>query len=93
MALRVDVGAFLDQESHEFEMPEDETVEQLPDVIDLAAVMTEALSLALPLYPRADGVEASEMVFTEPGKTALRDEDVKPFSGLSDLKEKLEKGD
>ena len=36
-------------------MPEDDTIEKLGREIDLAAVMIEALSLALPLYPRADG--------------------------------------
>lgn len=39
----------------EIEMPEDDTVEPLPDVLDLEAVMTEALVLALPPFPRAAG--------------------------------------
>ncbi len=77
----------------EFEMPDDETVEQLPHEIDLSVVMIEALTLALPLYPRAEGVEAPNMNFTEPGKTALRNEDLKPFAGLAEFKTKLENGE
>ncbi len=34
----------------EVEMPEDDSAEPLPDVLDLSAVMAEALALALPLY-------------------------------------------
>lgn len=78
----------------EVEMPEDDTVEPLPAILDLGAVMTEALALALPLYPRADGAEVGEAVFTEPGKAALTDDDVKPFAGLAGLRDQLEnKGD
>ena len=32
-----------------------------PQVIDLGAVLTEALALALPLYPRAPGAELGEV--------------------------------
>lgn len=41
----------------EAEIPEDVDAEPLPDSIDPAAVMFEALALALPLYPRAPGAE------------------------------------
>ncbi len=41
-------------------MPEDETQEPLPEIIDIGAVATEALELALPLYPRAPGVALGE---------------------------------
>ena len=73
----------------EMEMPEDETVEPLGSHIDPDAVMREALALALPLYPRADGAAVEETQFTEPGKTPMRDEDTKPFAGLAALKGKL----
>ena len=72
-------------EGDEVEIPEDDTLEPLPEVIDAAAVAIEALSLALPLYPRAPGMELGEAVFTEPGKAALRQEDLKPFAGLAGL--------
>ncbi|UXX83380.1 YceD family protein [Roseovarius pelagicus] len=82
-----------DADVEEIEMPEDETIEQLTDVVDLSQVMQEALALAIPDYPRADGAELQEAVFAPPDATPLRDEDLKPFAGLADLKSKLEKDD
>lgn len=75
----------------EVEMPEDDEVEQLGAWIDPDAVLIEALSLALPDYPRAPDVSLGETVLTEPGKAPLTDEAVRPFAGLADLKEKLGK--
>ncbi len=64
----------------EVEMPDDE-IEPLGQFIDIGAVMVEALALALPLYPRADGAELEDG--TEP---AAEDEDKrKPFAGLDQL--------
>ncbi len=82
-------------EGEEVEMPEDETREQLPQVIDLAAVMEEALALALPLYPRAEGakLDDDEAIFAAPGVTPMRDEDAKPLAGLAALKKRLENDD
>lgn len=75
----------------ETEMPEDDTQEQLPETLDLAEVMIEALSLALPPYPRSEGAALGEAVFAESGITPLRDEDTMPFAGLASLRESLEK--
>ncbi|WP_305970302.1 MULTISPECIES: DUF177 domain-containing protein [unclassified Mameliella] len=75
----------------ETEMPEDDSVEELGDEIDLEAVMLEALSLALPTYPRKDGVELGEAQFAAEGVTPMTDEDSKPFAGLADLREKMQK--
>lgn len=75
----------------ETEMPEDDEVERLGAWIDPEAVLIEALSLAVPDYPRAPDVALGETVLTEPGKTALTDEAVRPFAGLADLKAKLDK--
>ncbi|KIC49226.1 50S ribosomal protein L34 [Tateyamaria sp. ANG-S1] len=75
----------------EAEMPEDDEVEPLGVWIDPEAVMVEALSLAVPDFPRADGAELGQMVLTEPGVAPLTDEAAKPFAGLSDLKAKLER--
>lgn len=80
---------FVFPEGDEVEMPEDDTVEPLPEVIDIGLVATEALALALPLYPRAPGVELGEAVFTAPGQAPLRDGDLKPFAGLAALKDRL----
>jgi len=77
----------------EMEMPEDETQEPLGATIDPGAVMAEALALALPLYPRRDSVEPEQTAFTEPGKTPMSDDDVKPFAGLAALRSKLEDGE
>ena len=76
-------------EDGEIEMPEDETIDRLGQYIDLQAVMTEALALALPLYPRADGAKLAESQFTEPGKAPMRDEDTRPFAGLKALRNDL----
>lgn len=76
-------------ESGEAEMPEDDTIEPLTAEIDPAIVMAEALALALPLYPRADGAELGAANFTEPGVEPLSDEAAKPFAGLAELRDKL----
>jgi uncharacterized metal-binding protein YceD (DUF177 family) len=74
-------------ESHaeEVEIPEDDTLDPLPEVIDAAAVVIEALALALPLYPRAPGAELGEAVFAGPGTEPLREADLRPFAGLAAL--------
>lgn len=65
-------------EGEEVEMPDD-TLEPLGQFIDLAAVMIEELALALPEYPRAEGVEFA----------AAPDDPVpdtrRPFEGLDKL--------
>jgi len=75
----------------EVEMPEDDNVEPLGSHIDPQAIMIEALALALPQYPRKEGVELGESVFTEPGQEPMRDEDTRPFAGLADLHNQLKK--
>lgn len=79
--------------AEEAEIPEDTDAEPLGSTIDPGAVMAEALALAMPLYPRAEGVEVGEQVFTEPGVAPMRDGDVKPFASLAELREKLAKKD
>ena len=68
-------------EEGEVEMP-DETVEPLPASVDLGAVMTEALALALPPYPRADDAASGDAVFAGPGTTPMTDEEARPFAQL-----------
>lgn len=84
---------FVEPDEAEAEMPGDETAERLGPYIDPAQVMAEALALALPLYPRAGGVDPVELVVTEPGRTALTDADARPFSGLADLRDRLKDQD
>lgn len=78
-------------EGDEVEIPEDDSIEPLPEVIDAVAIALEALALALPLYPRARGVELGEAVFAAPGTVPLRNEDLRPFAGLAALAAKMNK--
>lgn len=80
-------------EGDEVEMPEDDSQEPLPEVIDLTEVAREALALALPPYPRAPGAELGEAVFAAPGTAPLRDDDLKPFAALASLQKKAAKGE
>ncbi|MFZ1348692.1 MAG: YceD family protein, partial [Tabrizicola sp.] len=76
-------------EGDEVEMPEDDSVEPMPEMIDLAEITAEALALALPLYPRAPGVEFAQGLHAADGVTPLSDADLKPFAGLQGLAAKL----
>ncbi|NEX45056.1 YceD family protein [Pseudotabrizicola algicola] len=73
----------------EVEMPEDDSAEAIPEVIDVGGVALEALVLSLPLYPRASGAELGDVAATPPGAEPLRDSDLKPFASLAALKDKL----
>ncbi|MGO4908675.1 DUF177 domain-containing protein [Pseudorhodobacter sp. W20_MBD10_FR17] len=69
---------------------DDDTTEALGEVIDAGHVAVEALSLALPPFPRAKGAVLAVSEFTAPGTAPLRDSDLRPFAGLAALKAKLE---
>ena len=77
-------------EGAEVEMTDDET-DPLPDVIDLGAVMAEALSLALPLYPHAEGAEAAAEALEEQAAPGPEDERPNPFAALSGLRDRMER--
>ena len=80
-------------EAEEVEMA-DETVEPLPAVIDAGEVMVEALALALPCYPRAEGAEFSAAEARPKDAAPLDDEETtRPFAGLADLMKKGGSGD
>jgi uncharacterized metal-binding protein YceD (DUF177 family) len=70
-------------------MPEDDTVEPLEHDIDLNRVLIEALSLALPPWPRRDDAEMGQTTAAAEGTEPLTDEDTKPFAGLAGLRDKL----
>jgi uncharacterized metal-binding protein YceD (DUF177 family) len=80
-------------EDDEAEMPEDDSLEQLPATLDLTAVMAEALALALPLYPRADGAALDQQVFAGPGVAPMTDEEARPLAGLAALRKRLKDDD
>jgi uncharacterized metal-binding protein YceD (DUF177 family) len=83
------VADFQFPEGDEVEMPEDDTVEPMPEMIDLAEIAAEVLALALPLYPRAPGVDFDQILHAGDGVAPLSDQDVKPFSALQGLAEQL----
>lgn len=87
--LRRYLSDYTTPEGDEVEMPEDDSSDPLPEELDLGAVLVEALSLALPPYPRAPGAELGQAVFAAPGTAPLRDEDLRPFAGLAALRDKL----
>lgn len=68
----------------EIEMP-DETLEPLPAALDLGAVTAEALALALPAWPRAEGAELGRRHYAAPGTRPMTDEDARPFASLARL--------
>ena len=77
-------------ESSEIEMPKDVSQEPLMREIDLLAVLSEAIALALPSYPRSNNARLVESCFTEHGKSPLRDNDLKPFAVLETLKDQFD---
>jgi uncharacterized metal-binding protein YceD (DUF177 family) len=81
---------FVDIDAPEAEVPEDDSVEPLGIWIDPAAVMREALALALPEYPRKQTAEPAIIRVTEPGKKPMSDEEARPFAGLAAFKQQLE---
>ncbi|QCO56835.1 DUF177 domain-containing protein (plasmid) [Pseudorhodobacter turbinis] len=90
--LRVFVADWKDTDRDDMQMTEDDSMEPLGEAIDLGHVTVEALSLALPAFPRAPGAVLDEAQFAAPGTAPLRDGDLKPFAGLAGLKAKLEQG-
>jgi len=77
----------------EMEMPEDDTLEPLEHDIDLGRVLIEALSLALPAWPRRDDAELGQATAAAEGVAPLTDADTKPFAGLAGLRDKLKDGE
>ena len=75
----------------ETEMPEDAGIEPLAETIDLWQIAAEALALALPPYPRAEGAEMGTFQVTEPGLSPMTDDDARPFAELAALRQKLKK--
>lgn len=86
--VRLYVADMPEPEGDEVEMPEDDSREPMPEWLDLSQVMTEALALTLPDYPRAEGAELGQAVFAAPGVAPLRDADLNPFAALAALKDK-----
>ncbi|MCB1360469.1 MAG: DUF177 domain-containing protein [Rhodobacter sp.] len=71
----------------EVEIPEDDTLEPLTPEIDPGQVMAEALALALPDYPRAEGADLPDSITG----ADQPDERPNPFAALAALKTDLPK--
>lgn len=84
---------FRTPDTEEAEMPEDDSIDPLPDRLDLIALAQEALSLALPLYPRAEGAAPAARIFGPPGVAPMDDEAAKPLAGLAVLRDRLAGGE
>lgn len=91
--VRLYLADWEEPEDSEVEMTVDETSEPLPVSLSILEVATEALALALPMFPRAPDADLGEFVVTEPGSTPLTEEAKKPFAGLIDLKKRMENKD
>ena len=66
----------------------DENIDPLDPYVNLFDVLTEALVLELPAYPRVKGVTLKTTTYSGEGVRPISDGDVKPFAGLSILMEK-----
>ncbi len=78
-----------DDDEIEIELFAGDESEPLGPEIDLGGIAIEALSLAIPDYPRIEGAEFEETNYSGPGIEPLDEDNVKPFAGLAALKEKL----
>jgi uncharacterized metal-binding protein YceD (DUF177 family) len=77
------IADWQEPEGDEAEIPEDDSIEPMPAVIDLAGVAIEALALALPEYPRAKGAELGVQEFPPPGASEEATETRKPLADLA----------
>jgi len=75
--------------AEEAEMPGDDSIEPLPQNLDLGAVLAETLALAVPPFPRATGAELGAIRAAPPGVRPLDDENSKPLAGLAALKDRI----
>ncbi|MBU2963388.1 DUF177 domain-containing protein [Citreicella sp. C3M06] len=68
----------------------DEDIDPLPDVIDLRAVLSEALALALPQYPHAEGASQVAEALDDAAAPEPDEKRPNPFAALEGLKSKLD---
>lgn len=87
--LRRYLAGLVAPETDEAEIPADDSLDPLPEVLDIPEIAVEALMLALPLYPRAIGAEFDAQSHGSAGLSIEQDQPKKPFAGLSALAEQL----
>ncbi|MFN3208506.1 MAG: YceD family protein [Roseovarius sp.] len=83
----------VDPDAEEVEMPEDETIDPLPEKIDVTVLMQEAIALALPPYPRSTDTPLETARYAPPGVAPMTDAEAKPFAALAKLKDQLKDSD
>ncbi len=81
---------WVEPEDEEAEMSGEDEVEALPATLDLGAVLEEALALAIPAFPRAEGADEIDLSAAPPGAAPLDDAAVRPFAGLAGLRAKMD---
>lgn len=87
---------FLPEAMIEDDTPEDvleDDVEALGEIIDLGHVAVEALSLAMPDYPRSEAAELVHVTAEPEGAAPIKEEETKAFAGLAALREKMADND
>lgn len=73
--------------------PDADLVEPLPDTLDLAALVAEALALELPEFPRSEGAELEGARSAPPGAAPIEDGDrPKPFADLAAFRARMKDG-
>ena len=86
------VANFEDTDEENIEMTSDENTEPLTQSVDAASIMIEALSLALPTYPRKEGADLGQAIYADKEIAPMTDDDAKPFAGLGAMRDALKKG-
>jgi uncharacterized metal-binding protein YceD (DUF177 family) len=77
----------------DLDVEDDDEAEPLGDAIDLGLVAIEALALALPAYPRAEGAELGELARSAPpGVAPIAEGDLRPFAALAALRDRKPDG-
>ncbi|MCY4151907.1 MAG: DUF177 domain-containing protein [Aestuariivita sp.] len=73
---------------------DDDSVEPLPETIDLFDILAHELGLAIPAYPRRNDVELIEMTFSDlgsdSGAVSKIDTTRRPFAELASLRDALQ---
>lgn len=77
----------------EREIPDDDRLEPLGDLINLLNIAAEHIALVIPAFPRKEGLDDFEITAAPDGARPLDDAAMKPFASLAALKSKLEEND
>lgn len=88
------IADFASPEESEAEMmPEDDSTEPLPTEINLGELVTEALALAIPVFPRSETAQDATSTAAPPGAAPLTEEALNPFAALAEFRATLPDSD